>query len=65
MNFSMDNRIAKIVGADSAIILHNILFWVKRNKANRKNFHEGKTWTYNTTKAFSEIYDTKYDTSDE
>ena len=57
MNFSMDNRIAKIVGADSAIILHNILFWVKRNKANRKNFHEGKTWTYNTIKAFSEIFD--------
>ena len=40
-------------GQPAATILANIIFWIKKNKANNKHFHEGKTWTYNSYKAFA------------
>lgn len=55
MNFDTD--IAKEVGTDAAIIFSNIEFWVGTNKANKQNFFDGKYWMYNSTKAFSELFD--------
>lgn len=42
-------------GLNEAIILENIIYWVKKNKANNKNFYDGKHWTYNSIKAFHEL----------
>ncbi len=45
-------NIAKKYGIPTAIILHNIMYWVDHNKSNMKNFHDGYYWTYNTSQAF-------------
>lgn len=51
-----DPEVAKDVGTDAAIILSNIEFWQATNQANKRNFHDGRYWTYNSTKAFSELF---------
>lgn len=56
IKMSFDPRVAKELNTDCAIILSNIQFWIAKNQANNKNFHEGKFWTYNSTKAFSELF---------
>ena len=43
-------------GADVAIFVHNLVYWVEKNAANGKHFHDGRYWTYNSTKALCEMY---------
>jgi DNA-binding PadR family transcriptional regulator len=43
-------------GIEAAILLHDLTFWVRHNAKNGKNFHDGKYWTYNSIKAFRELY---------
>ena len=50
------SKVACEVGVDGAIMLQNIYFWVKKNEANDKNFHDGKYWTYNSKKAFTILF---------
>lgn len=50
------SKVACEVGVNGAIMLQNIYFWVKRNEANDKNFHDGKYWTYNSKKAFTVMF---------
>jgi len=47
---------AEKFGVNAAIILSNIKFWISKNRANEKHQHEGRTWTYNSVKAFSELF---------
>lgn len=49
-------EIAKIYGVEEAILLHNIYYWISKNKANNKHFYDGYYWTYNSIKAFSELF---------
>ena len=53
---TFDPEVAKDIGTDAAIILSNIEFWQATNKANRRNYHDGNYWTYNTVSAFSELF---------
>ena len=53
-SFSVD--VAKEVGVNAAILLQSIKFWCAKNKANGKNEHEGLYWTYNSVKAWQELY---------
>lgn len=57
MNYSFDNEHAKKYGVDEAILLNNFIFWIKKNKANGKHFYDGRYWTYNSMKAFSELFE--------
>ena len=56
MNHSFDVEEAKKYGVECAIILNNIRFWIEKNKANKKHFYDGLYWTYNSAKAFSELF---------
>lgn len=56
MIVSFDSGIAEQVGVNGAILLQNIYFWVRKNKANDINFRDGKYWTYNSLNAFVELY---------
>ena len=56
MNHSFDVEVAKEVGVIAAILFQNIAFWCQHSKANGNHFHEGRYWTYNTNKAFCEIF---------
>lgn len=56
MEHSFDIKIAKEYGIAEAIILKHIYFWVKRNALNEKNCFDGRCWTYNSIKAFAELF---------
>ena len=56
MNHTFNTEIADMYGVNEAILIENIYFWVSKNKANGKHYHDGKYWTYNSTKAFSELF---------
>lgn len=48
--------IAAQYGINAAVLLENIRYWVDKNEANRVHFHEGRYWTYNSVKAFVEMF---------
>lgn len=56
MEHSFDVDIAKRYGIHAAVLLKNIYFWIEKNRANGKNFYDGYFWTYNSKKAFSELF---------
>lgn len=56
MQHSFDIEIAKEYGILEAILLNHIYYWIAKNKANKKHFYNGKYWTYNSRKAFSELF---------
>lgn len=57
MFHSFDTKIAKAYGMQEAVILENLYFWISKNRANGKNFHDGTYWTYNSIKAMSELFE--------
>ena len=56
MEHSFNIELAKKYGILEAILLKNIWFWIEKNKANEKNFYDGTYWTYNSTRAFNELF---------
>lgn len=56
MEHSFNTKIAEICGIEEAIIFNNILHWIMKNKANNKHFYDGRYWTYNSYKAFAELF---------
>ena len=53
-SFSVD--VAKEVGVNAAILLQSIKWWCLKNRANGKHYHDGLYWTYNSVKAWQELY---------
>lgn len=51
-----DVDVAKRYGVNCAVILNNIYHWITKNEANGENFYDGYYWTYNSTKAFNELF---------
>jgi hypothetical protein len=47
---------ARLYGIEEAILIQNFAFWIEHNRANGENFREGKTWTWNSHKAFAELF---------
>lgn len=43
-------------GVEEAVILNNLAFWIEHNKANNKHFYEDYYWTYNSARAFEELF---------
>lgn len=56
MEHQFNVGIASKYGIEEAIIVHNLFFWIKKNAANEKHKHEGRYWTYNSCKAFTDIF---------
>lgn len=56
MDHSFDVDVAKIHGIEAAIIVKNLQYWIKHNKANGTHFHDGKTWTYNSLRAWGDLF---------
>ena len=56
MYHSFDVNIAKQYGIQSAILLQHLYFWIEKNKANNKHCHKDMYWTYNSKKAFAELF---------
>lgn len=56
MNHSFNIELAQKYGLNEAILIENMRFWILKNRANDANFHDGKTWTYNSIAAFKELF---------
>lgn len=56
MNHYFNVELAKQYGIEEAIIIENLYFWIKKNVANEVNKNDGRYWTYNSAKAFAEIF---------
>jgi DNA-binding PadR family transcriptional regulator len=53
-HFSVE--VAKEYGVNCAVLLNNLYYWQKHNEAIGRNFVDGRYWTYNSVKAFSEQF---------
>lgn len=56
MQHHFDVDLAIKYGVLEAILLNHFEYWLKLNEANNKHYHDGRYWTYNSTKAFGEIF---------
>ncbi len=56
MTHKFDIEIAKEVGINAAIIYDNLCFWCLKNKANNRNKNDGNYWTYNSIRAWKELF---------
>jgi hypothetical protein len=56
MEVQLRMEVAKKTNVNAALFIHNISFWLKKNKSNEKHYHDGHYWTYNTYKAFEELF---------
>jgi len=56
MNHSFNIEIAVQYGVNESIMLENLHFWIIKNKANEQNFYNDNYWTYNSQKAFTELF---------
>ena len=54
--FYFDLDIAVEYGVDEAILMHNFIFWISKNKENGTNGHDGRTWTHQTIRELSEKF---------
>lgn len=48
--------IAAKYGLHAAIILNNLQFWISKNEANETNFFDGYYWTFNSVRAYKELF---------
>lgn len=48
LHHSFDIDLASQYGVEESILIHHFLHWIRFNKASNKNFHEGRTWMYQT-----------------
>lgn len=56
MEHHFDVELAKIYGIEEAIIFNHMEFWIAHNEANQINEFEGDYWTFNSTKAWVNIF---------
>ncbi len=56
MNYTFDADVAMEFGVNEAVLIHNLQFWVLRNRANNKHTYEGRVWTYNSVSAFADLF---------
>ncbi len=43
-------------GVEEAVIIYNLAYWIKHNKANKQNLYDGYYWTFNSARAFEELF---------
>ena len=54
--YHFNAELAQRHGVNGAIFLHAMAFWIAKNQANGRHFHEGRTWTYNTLEALAKLF---------
>lgn len=48
--------IAAEYGIAEAVIINHFQFWIKYNKRSARNEHDGRTWTYQSTRSLTEAF---------
>jgi len=52
----LDKKLAVILGLNEALVLEQIHYWLEVNKKEKRNYHEGRYWTYNTLNEWQEEF---------
>ena len=55
MQHHFDTDIAMQYGMLEAVIINHLEYWIEHNEKNEKNFYDGRYWTFNSIRAFTEI----------
>ena len=56
MEYQFNGDVALLAGGvDEAVFIHNLYWWIRKNEANGRHFRDGRTWTYNSVKAFCQL----------
>ena len=56
MGHHFNPDIAERYGLEEAILFENIYSWCEQNRADNKNFIDGRFWTYNSVKTLATIF---------
>jgi hypothetical protein len=56
MKHLFDVEIAMKYGVNAAILLENLGYWIKQNEANETNYFDGCYWTFNSRRAYAELF---------
>ena len=56
MEYSFNVEHANNYGVNQAIILKNLIFWIQKNIANSQHYHDERTWSYNSIRAFKTLF---------
>lgn len=56
VDLAFNVEVATAYGLEVAVITHHVAYWVFRNEANDVNIEEGRGWTYNSARAYTELY---------
>lgn len=56
MEHTFDIKIAEKYGVNAAILYRNFQYWIAHNKANKKHLIDGRTWSYNSQRAFKDLF---------
>lgn len=56
MKHLFDVDVAAEHGVNAAILLESIAYWVTQNEANQTNYFDGRYWTYNSRRAYAEMF---------
>ena len=56
MVHSFNAELAQRYGIEAAVIIWNLDYWISHNRANDTNKHDDKYWTYNSSRAFAELF---------
>lgn len=51
-----NKEVAVLVGVNAAVLFENISYWCEKNQANGTHLYDGEHWTYNSIKAFEELF---------
>lgn len=51
-----DTDVAVKYGVNAAVLLQNLGYWIKQNEANETNYYDGYYWTYNSRRAYRELF---------
>lgn len=56
MQYAFEMSLAQAYSVDEAVFVHRLFWWVRDNAANRRNYHDGRYWTYDSMAALAEIF---------
>jgi len=50
LHHTFDTELAEEYSIEVSLLIHHFQFWISRNRNLKRNFYEGRTWTYETIK---------------
>jgi hypothetical protein len=53
---NFDEDVASEYGVSPAVMIAALQRWIRRNRANEKNLHDDRTWTYNSWRGWAELF---------